>query len=55
MKIGAGAFIGSGSVITKDVPDDSLAIERSDQTVREGWAKRFRDMKMLNRKPKSPK
>ncbi|HBR44403.1 MAG TPA: bifunctional UDP-N-acetylglucosamine diphosphorylase/glucosamine-1-phosphate N-acetyltransferase GlmU [Afipia sp.] len=55
VKIGAGAFIGSGSVITKDVPDDSLAIERSDQTVREGWAKRFRDMKMLNRKPKSPK
>lgn len=55
VRIGAGAFIGSGSVITKDVPDDSLAVERSDQTVREGWAKRFREMKMLNRKPKSPK
>lgn len=55
VRIGAGAFIGSGSVITRDVPDDSLAVERSDQTVREGWAKRFREMKMLNRKPKSPK
>ena len=55
VKIGARAYIGSGSVITRDVPDDSLAIERSEQTVREGWAKRFRDMKMLNRKPKSPK
>lgn len=55
VRIGTGAFIGSGSVITRDVPDDSLAIERSDQAVREGWAKRFRDMKMLNRKPKSQK
>jgi len=55
VKIGARAYIGSGSVITRDVPDDSLAIERSEQTVRAGWAKRFRDMKMLNRKPKSPK
>ena len=55
VKIGAGAFIGSGSVITKDVPDDSLAVERSEQTVREGWVKRFRELKMLNRKPKSQK
>lgn len=55
VRIGAGAFIGSGSVITRDVPDDSLAVERSDQAVREGWAKRFREMKMLNRKPKNPK
>ena len=55
VKIGAGAYVGSGSVISKDVPDDALAVERSEQTIKQGWAKRFRDMKMLGRKPKSQK
>jgi bifunctional UDP-N-acetylglucosamine pyrophosphorylase/glucosamine-1-phosphate N-acetyltransferase len=53
LKIGAGAYVGSGSVVTKNVPDDALAVGRGQQTVREGWAKRFREMKLLAKKPKT--
>jgi len=39
--IGKGAFLGSGGVITKDVPADALALARADQVNKEGWAKRY--------------
>lgn len=43
--IADGAYVGSGSVITEDVPADALAVARGRQVVREGWAKRFRASK----------
>jgi bifunctional UDP-N-acetylglucosamine pyrophosphorylase/glucosamine-1-phosphate N-acetyltransferase len=43
VQIGDGAIVGAGSVITRDVEADSLAIERSDQKGIAGWAKRFRE------------
>jgi bifunctional UDP-N-acetylglucosamine pyrophosphorylase/glucosamine-1-phosphate N-acetyltransferase len=38
--IGAGTYIAAGSCITDDVPDGALALGRSRQVVKEGWAER---------------
>ena len=43
VRVGEGAYVATGSVITEDVPDDALALARSRQVVKEGWAKRRRD------------
>lgn len=36
--IADGAYIGAGSCITRDVPSDALAVARTRQTTKEGWA-----------------
>ncbi len=40
VKIGSGATVGAGSTITKDVPEDALAVERSQQKAINNWHKR---------------
>jgi bifunctional UDP-N-acetylglucosamine pyrophosphorylase/glucosamine-1-phosphate N-acetyltransferase len=43
--VGDGANIAAGSVITRNVPADALAITRAALDVREGWAARYREIK----------
>ena len=38
VKVGDRSYIAAGSTITEDIPEGSLSIARSRQTVKEGWA-----------------
>jgi bifunctional UDP-N-acetylglucosamine pyrophosphorylase / glucosamine-1-phosphate N-acetyltransferase len=42
LTVGEGAYVAAGSTITKDVPAGALAVERSTQLAKEGWATRRR-------------
>ena len=50
LTVEAGAYVAAGSVITKDVPADALAVERSQPLVKEGWAARKRAAHAKNKK-----
>ena len=41
IEIGSSCFIGSGSTINKNVPDNAFAIARQKQVTKEDMAKRF--------------
>ncbi|EYF08473.1 bifunctional UDP-N-acetylglucosamine diphosphorylase/glucosamine-1-phosphate N-acetyltransferase GlmU [Chondromyces apiculatus] len=42
VRIGAGAYVGTGTTVTRDVPDDALAIGRAKQENKEGYASRLK-------------
>ncbi|MGC1451625.1 MAG: bifunctional UDP-N-acetylglucosamine diphosphorylase/glucosamine-1-phosphate N-acetyltransferase GlmU [Candidatus Sulfotelmatobacter sp.] len=39
VRVGKGAYVGAASCITDDVPEDSLAVGRARQIVKEGWVR----------------
>ena len=43
VRIGEGAFIATGTTVTRDVPEDALAIGRAEQVNKEGYATRLRE------------
>ncbi|MBZ5574282.1 MAG: bifunctional UDP-N-acetylglucosamine diphosphorylase/glucosamine-1-phosphate N-acetyltransferase GlmU [Acidobacteriia bacterium] len=52
VRVGKGSYIAAASCITDDVPADSLAIARTQQTVKEGWAKEKREARAKDAKAK---
>jgi bifunctional UDP-N-acetylglucosamine pyrophosphorylase / glucosamine-1-phosphate N-acetyltransferase len=53
VKIGAGANIAAGTVVSKDVPGDALGIARAAFEVKEGWAKTYRAVRAARKAEKT--
>ena len=55
VKIGDGVITGAGSVITKDVPANSLVVTRAALVEKPGWAEAFRSRKKAEKAAKTAK
>jgi len=50
VRVKRGAYVGAASCITEDVPEDSLAIARGRQVVKQGWVKEKRQKASVAKK-----
>jgi bifunctional UDP-N-acetylglucosamine pyrophosphorylase/glucosamine-1-phosphate N-acetyltransferase len=55
VRIGRGAYVGTGTTVTKDVPADALALSRVRQENKEGYAERLRGRLKAAKEAKSAK
>jgi bifunctional UDP-N-acetylglucosamine pyrophosphorylase/glucosamine-1-phosphate N-acetyltransferase len=53
--IGNGAYVGAGSTISKDIPDNALGVTRASQMNKDGWAAQFREKKIKEKSRKDSK
>ncbi len=53
VRVRRGAYVGAGSTITKDVPEDSLALSRAPQRVVKDWAKHRRQQAGSGKAPEA--
>lgn len=50
VKVGGGALVGAGSVITKNVASDAMAVVRANTREIAGWARKFREKQLAKKK-----
>jgi bifunctional UDP-N-acetylglucosamine pyrophosphorylase/glucosamine-1-phosphate N-acetyltransferase len=55
VEIANGAYVGSGSVITDNVPADALALGRARQVVKPGYAARLRKRQSTSKEKRAVK
>lgn len=55
VRIGDGAIVGAGSVITSAVEADALVVSRGRQLAYAGWARKFRERKMAEKAARTQK
>ncbi len=53
VNIADGAYVGAGSVITVDVPENSLSVTRAKNIIRKNWAENFRKIKQAEKLKKA--